>query len=254
MLPVERHQAIIAAVNATRVVTTEHLVQLLGVSPETVRRDLGVLEEQGSLRRVHGGAASIQAEGGEEPPYSERSSLAHENKERLAAAAVSLIETGQTIVIDIGTTAVEVARAIPHTFRGTVATPSLLVAAELADRPGIDILVSGGRVRSGDLACANAHAKAFFEDLYADLAFVGSGGVDEIIGLTDFHLDEVDVRKTIIRNSAHSYVLADASKLGRVAPYRVCDFTALDGLITDSAVPENLAAAIEDAGGIVLSA
>jgi DeoR/GlpR family transcriptional regulator of sugar metabolism len=135
-----------------------------------------------------------------------------------------------------------------------VITPSLPVAVELADRPGIEVLVAGGRVRAGDLACSNAHAKAFFADVYADIAFLGSGGVDARTGLTDFHLDEVDIRRTIIANSSRSYILADSSKLGQVAPYRVCGLSEIDGLITDRTPPPSIAAAFEETGGVVLSA
>jgi DeoR family fructose operon transcriptional repressor len=254
MLPVERHRAITEAVTSAGVVSTEALVALLAVSAETVRRDLAVLEERGVIHRVHGGAATAATRGsGEEPSFTVRSTAERDAKATLARVAVELLRNGQTVVIDIGTTAVEVARAIPQDFRGTIATPSLLVATELADRPGIELLVCGGRVRGGDLACANAHAKAFFADLYADIAFVGSGGVAADVGLTDFHLDEVEVKTTIIANSAHSYVLADSSKLGRVSPHRVCALSALDGIITDSTVPEDLSRAIADAGGIIVS-
>jgi DeoR family fructose operon transcriptional repressor len=254
VLPVERHRAIAEAVTSSGVVSTEALVALLAVSAETVRRDLAVLEERGVIHRVHGGAASAHTRGaGEEPSFTVRSTAERDAKATLARAAVELLRNGQTVVIDIGTTAVEVARAIPQDFRGTVATPSLLVATELADRPGIELLVSGGRVRAGDLSCANAHAKAFFADLYADIAFLGSGGVAADVGLTDFHLDEVEVKATIIANSALSYVLADSSKLGRVSPHRVCALAALDGIITDSTVPEDLSHAIADAGGIVVA-
>ncbi|MBB5165552.1 DeoR/GlpR family DNA-binding transcription regulator [Mycobacterium sp. AZCC_0083] len=254
MLPVERHRAITDAVTATGVVSTEALVALLAVSAETVRRDLAVLEERGVIHRVHGGAATAATRGsGEEPSFTVRSTTERDAKTTLARVAVELLRNGQTVVIDIGTTAVEVARAIPHDFRGTVATPSLLVATELADRPGIELLVCGGRVRGGDLSCANGHAKAFFADLYADIAFLGSGGVAADVGLTDFHLDEVEVKTTIIANSAHSYVLADSSKLGRVSPHRVCALSALDGIITDSTVPDDLSRAIADAGGIIAS-
>jgi DeoR family fructose operon transcriptional repressor len=253
VLPVERHRAITDAVTAAGVVSTEALVALLAVSAETVRRDLAVLEERGDIRRVHGGAATAATRGSEEPSFTVRSTAERDAKATLARVAVELLRNGQTVVIDIGTTAVEVARAIPHDFRGTVATPSLLVATELADRPGIELLVCGGRVRGGDLSCANGHAKAFFADLYADIAFLGSGGVAADVGLTDFHLDEVEVKTTIIANSAHSYVLADSSKLGRVSPHRVCALSALDGIITDSTVPDDLSRAIADAGGIIVS-
>jgi DeoR/GlpR family transcriptional regulator of sugar metabolism len=253
VLPVERHSAIAEAVTSAGVVSTEALVTLLAVSAETVRRDLAVLEERGIIRRVHGGAATAATRDSGEPSFTVRSTSDRDAKATLARAAVGLLRDGQTVVIDIGTTAVEVARAIPRDFRGTVATPSLLVATELADRPGIELLVCGGRVRRGDLSCANAHAKAFFANLYADIAFLGSGGVAADVGLTDFHLDEVDVKTTIIANSARSYVLADSSKLGRVSPHRVCALTALDGVITDSTVPEDLSRAIADAGGIIVS-
>lgn len=260
MLPVVRHDTIVGAVNSASTVSTDELVQLLGVSAETVRRDLALLEERGAIRRVHGGAASVHGGGrGEEPSYTERTGIRHQAKAELARVAAGLLESGQTIVIDIGTTAVELARAIPPGFRGTIATPSLLVAVELAGRPGVDVLVSGGRVRNGDLACASAHANAFFAGLYADIAFIGSGGLHVSAGLTDYHLDEIDIRRTVIANSARSFILADSSKLGHIAPHRVCDLTSVSGLITEDITAENtdahaIAAAIREAGGVVLAA
>lgn len=254
MLPVERHEAIVQAVRAGQAVSTDELVRLLDVSAETVRRDLALLEDKGKIRRVHGGAASVSDHRGVEPSFTERSTSGHHAKTQLAKAAVQLLEPGQTVVIDIGTTALAVARAIPQGFVGTVITPSLPAAVELADRPGIELLMAGGRVRPGDLACSNAHTKAFFADVYPDIALLGSGGVDARAGLTDFHLDEVDVRRTIIANSARSYILADSSKLGQVAPYRVCSLTEVDGLITDRSAPQAITAAFEETGGVVLSA
>lgn len=255
MLPVARHDAIVGLVNGAHTVSTDELVNRLGVSAETVRRDLALLEERGALRRVHGGAASILRRGSvEEPSFVERTVIRQQAKTQLARVAVALLEPGQTVAIDIGTTAVEVARAIPASFRGTVITPSLLVAVELAGRRDVDVLVSGGRVRGGDLACSNAHARSLFADVYPDVAFIGSGGVDAVAGLTDYHLDEVDVRRTIIANSAASYILADSSKLGRIGPHRVCDLGSVSGLITEECTSPAVAAAIRESGGVVLSA
>jgi DeoR/GlpR family transcriptional regulator of sugar metabolism len=191
---------------------------------------------------------------GVEPSYSERSIIRHQAKAQLARVAVGLLEPGQTVVIDIGTTAIAVAHAIPRGFTGTVVTHSLPVAVELANRPGIDVLMAGGRVRAGDLACSNMHTKAVYADVYADIALLGSGGVSAQAGLTDFHLDEIDVRRTIIANSARSYILADSSKLGQVAPHRVCGLDAVNGLITDINTDTAVAAAIDEAGGVVMSA
>jgi DeoR/GlpR family transcriptional regulator of sugar metabolism len=86
------------------------------------------------------------------------------------------------------------------------------------------------------------------------VAFIGSGGVDAVAGLTDYHLDEVDVRRTIIANSARSYILADSSKLGQIAPHRVCDLTSVTGLITEEVTAPAVASAVQEAGGVVLSA
>ena len=109
-------------------------------------------------------------------------------------------------------------------------------------------------MRKGDLACANAHAKSLFADLYPELALIGSGGVDAVVGLTDFHLDEIDVRKTIIANTARSYILADSSKLGQVAPHRVCALRPVNGLITEHNSSQAVAGSTEEAGGVVLPA
>jgi DeoR/GlpR family transcriptional regulator of sugar metabolism len=255
VLPVDRHEAIVeAVVSAGQAVSTDELVRRLGVSAETVRRDLTLLEEKGAIRRVYGGATPASDRRVIEPSYIERSTIQHEAKADLARVAVEQLTNGDTVIIDIGTTAIAVAQAIPLAFTGTIVTPSLPVAAELAGRSGIEVLLAGGRVRGGDLACSNAHTKAFFADIYADVALLGSGGVDARAGLTDFHLDEVDVRRTIIANSARNYILADSSKIGVVAPYRVCGLIAVDGLITDQNTDPDIAAIFDETGGVVLSA
>lgn len=222
MLPVERHSRIGEALRASRVVSTDELARRLGVSAETIRRDLVLLERRGILARVHGGATiALARAAGEEAPFTERTGTAPEAKRRIGQAAAALARPGQTIVIDVGTTAVDVTRALPPAFTGIVATCSLLVAAELAERSGVEVLVCGGRLRGGDLALSGPAAQAFFADLHPDIAFLGSGGVDAVAGLTDYYLDEIAVRRTILRNATRSYVLADSSKFGRIARHRV---------------------------------
>ncbi len=104
------------------------------------------------------------------------------------------------------------------------------------------------------MACSNAQAIAFFADLRADIAFLGSGGFDPVAGLTDYYLDEVATRRTIIQNAGRAYVLADSTKLGRLAPHRVCGLDAIDGVITETRPAEHIASAVERAGGIVITA
>lgn len=252
MLAAKRHELIASALRTAGVVSTEELARKLAVSAETIRRDLVVLERRGALRRVHGGAALEANLGGEEPSFADRSATGAEQKRLIGRRAAALVRPGQTVILDIGTTALEVARALPLEHRGTVATCSLPVAVELSSRRDVEVLVSGGRLRPGDLALANAQTVAFFNDLRADLAFLGSGGVDAEAGLTDFHLDEVASRRVMLANTARSFILADHSKLGRIAPHRVCPLSAVAGLVTDAPVSGALRTAIEIAGAEIV--
>lgn len=253
MLAAERHRRIRAALRDRAVVRTEELAGMLGVSAETVRRDLVALERRGSLVRVHGGATSVAGGSGEEATFAERSATDREAKAAIGRAAASRVRPGQTVIIDVGTTALEVARALPRDHHGVVATCSLLAAAELAGRPGVEVLVAGGRLRAGDLACSGAATAEFFADLNADAAFLGSGGVDAAAGLTDYHLDEVATRRVMIANSVRSYVLADSAKLGRVAAHRVCGLDAFDEVITDRMPSPALREALEESGGLIVA-
>ncbi len=248
MLPAERHRRILAALSGGVVVGTEELTRQLAVSRETVRRDLRVLEDCGHLVRVHGGATSRQRVTWAEPSFVDRSGLAVEGKRAIGRLAADLVQPGMTLMVDIGTTTLEVVRALPADFHGTVATCSLLVAAELAGRPGVEVVVSGGRVRSGDLALSNALTTDFFSDLRPDMAFLASGGVDAEAGLTDFYLDEVATRRVVLARAACTYVLADASKHGRVAAHRVFGLGECTGLITDRHPGEEIATALERGG------
>jgi DeoR/GlpR family transcriptional regulator of sugar metabolism len=249
VLAVERRARIVAAVQARRVVSTDDLAQELAVSTETVRRDLAALGRSGAVQRVHGGVtagtgAHLGAEGG----FTERAALALEAKARIGTLAATLVRPGQTVVLDVGTTVLAAARELPAGFTGTVATCSLLVAAELAGRPGVDVLIAPGHVRGGDLAVSGAAAVDFFADLHADLAFLGSGGLSATAGLSDFHHDEVAVRRRMLANAARSFVLVDATKFDRVAPHRVCPLHELTGVIADAPASEPLARAVEHAG------
>jgi DeoR family fructose operon transcriptional repressor len=222
------------------VLSTDEIAEQFGVSGETIRRDIAHLEQQGKLVRVHGGAMSVNTPSHvkNEESFEIRSAEMNEAKRLIGNVAAGLIHDGDIVSIDIGTTALQIARSLPAEFRGVVATPSLPVAIELAGRPGIDVLLSGGLVRGGDLACSNNQAVDFYRGIRPDVAFVSSGGVSAADGLTDFHREEVATRQQMIRNSNRSYIIADSRKLGKIAPYRVCDLTDVTGIITDRHPPE----------------
>jgi DeoR family transcriptional regulator, fructose operon transcriptional repressor len=251
MLAEQRRAQILQVLEAAGIVTTDGLAEELQVSAETVRRDLLLLDQHQLLRRVHGGAMTNSAARPREPPYAVRAQADSQAKQRIGELAAGLVTPGQTIIFDIGTTVLAAARALPASFRGTAVTCSLLAAAELATRPEVDVLVAGGRVRSGDLAVSNAQTVAFFSEIRADVAFLGSGCVaDE--GVTDFYVDEIATRRVIIANTATTYVLADATKLGKVAPHHVCGLDDVSSIITDQPLPDELRSSFRQAGARVL--
>ena len=231
MLPAQRREAILARVRTQGAASAEELSRSLGVSVETIRRDLRGLRDQGLLNRVHGGAMASRRTS--EGSFAARSTLNLARKQAIAAFAASLVGAEETIVIDTGTTPLELAQALPASFRGRVLTNSVPVAAALCDRNDIELLLCGGQIRPGDGACSGTHAAAFFADFYADKAFLGAGGVHPEAGLTDYYPAEAAVRRTITAHSAATYVLADSSKLGVIAVYRVCTLDQLTAVITD---------------------
>jgi len=243
MLPTQRRQAILTEVRQAQAVSADELARRFGVSLETIRRDLRGLRDKGLLERVYGGALSVRSTEGD---FATRSVLHSGRKQAIARLAATLVEPEDTIVIDVGTTALEVARALPPEFRGRVLTNSVPAAMALADRAGVELHLCGGQVRHGDAACYGAQAEAFFAEFYADKAFLGSGGVHADAGLTDYHPPEVITRRVIIAHAAAAYVLADSSKLGSIAVHRVCPLSRVTAVLTD---PDASAAATQTLAG-----
>ncbi|MBV9381902.1 MAG: DeoR/GlpR transcriptional regulator [Streptosporangiaceae bacterium] len=251
MLPTQRRQAILAEVRKSSAASADELALRFGVSVETIRRDLRGLRDRGLLERVYGGALSVQSTEGS---FTARSGLHSERKRAIALLAATLIEPADTIVIDVGTTALEVARALPPAFRGRVLTNSVPAAMELSAREDIELQLCGGQVRHGDAACFGSHAEAFFAEFYADRAFLGSGGVHAEAGLTDYYPAEVVVRRTIIDHTAACYVLADSTKLGAIAVHRVCPLDRVAAVLTDDEGEPGAHEALAAAGVTVLRA
>ena len=246
MLPTQRRQAILALVRQQSAVSADDLAREFGVSVETIRRDLRRLGDKGLLDRVYGGATR-PAGRSSEGSFAARSIRRVAAKRAIAQLAASLVEPGETLIIDIGTTALEVARALPASFEGRVLTNSVPVAMELSGRREVELLLCGGQVRPGDGACSGAHAEAFFAEFYADRAFLGSGGVHPEAGLTDYYPAEVVVRRTIIGHTAACYVLADSSKLGAIAVHRVCALDRVAAVLTDDETDDQAEAGAHDA-------
>ncbi|HLS15276.1 MAG TPA: DeoR/GlpR family DNA-binding transcription regulator [Beutenbergiaceae bacterium] len=220
-------------------VHNEDVARELGVSVETVRRDLEHLDRTGEVVRVHGGAIapSPVLNPRSEPAFDDRLDLAAGSKRAIGTKAAGLLAGASTIFLDIGTTIAQLATAIDPDLRATVVTPSMRVAELLSAHRNLTVLVPGGAVRPGDLVISGATAVQFLADIYADVAFLGSGGVSVQRGLTDYEHAEVAIKRTMLANCDRSFVLADSTKFARTAPYRVCGVQDVTAFITDRALP-----------------
>ncbi len=253
-IPAERWGIIEQQLAGREFVRTVDLVDVLDVSIETVRRDLAALEDRGVLTRVRGGAVGAGHHARAEGSYGERSVSGRDEKERIGRVAAGLIADDATVVIDVGTTALQVVAAMSPAFHGLVLTSSLPAATLASERLAGEIVVLGGRLRSGDLAVSGGRAEQFLDDFRPDIALLGSGGVDTAEGLTDFHYDEARLRQRMLAVSARSWVLADSSKHRVVAPIHVADLDQLTGLVTDDDPGLELGSALETASVEVIVA
>jgi DeoR/GlpR family transcriptional regulator of sugar metabolism len=231
----ERLAHIVSVVHRQARVTVTALAAELGVSEDTVRRDLGELAGQGILQRVHGGAVLRPAI----PPFAERMLLSDSDlRARLATEAAGLARDGQIIFLDSGTTVLAVARRLPAALHATFVTPSVPVAAFLADHPSIDVLIVGGRLDKAAQSTIGVAAVEAIRHVRADLCFLGICGLDAALGISVASADEAAVKHALISQAAEVVAIAEADKLGTANPYLVDDIRAITYLITDRSSTE----------------
>lgn len=203
-----------------------------GVSEMTIRRDLDALAEGGLLKRVHGGAISLVSRG-YEPPFAARTERNHEVKRRIGEAAAGLIGDGETLILDVGTTVLETARALRGRHNLTILTASIRAMDLLASGEGIQLMSTGGLVRRGEMSLVGDLAERAFEDLRFDSFVMGVGGIDLHEGLTEFNSDDARVKKHALKSARRCIVVADHTKIGKVAFSRIAPLDRVDVLVTD---------------------
>jgi DeoR/GlpR family transcriptional regulator of sugar metabolism len=241
-----RHQKIMQALRQRSPVLVVELATALDCSEMTVRRDLEALERSGGLRRVHGGAASVFLSA-EETPYGVRALESSEAKRTIGAAAASLLADGETVILDGGTTAMEVARSL-RSRRMTIMPLALRPVFELHECPGINLLLPGGEVRPGELSLTGSLTEASFSQLRFDTCVMGPCGIDMTAGITTHLLAETAVKRAAARASQRVIAVADSTKLGRVAFGHICDLGDIDILLTDAGADPQTVAELRVAG------
>lgn len=224
------------------------LVQTLGVSDMTIRRDLELLHDRGLLEKVHGGAAAIAGSPMFEPGFTAKSSLMEAEKQAIAEAAAGLVEPGTAIAISAGTTTYALAQRLVDVPGLTVLTNSVPVADVLhrEGRPDQTIIVSGG-VRTPSDALVGPFAVHVVQSLHVDTVFMGIHGMDLRSGFTTPNILEAETNRALIESGRHLVVLADHTKWGVVGISSIGRLDEVDVLITDSGVPEGAREALASA-------
>jgi DeoR/GlpR family transcriptional regulator of sugar metabolism len=242
MLAVQRRQEILEAVRNG----TAHVAELavaFGVSEMTVRRDLRDLERDGKLQRVHGGAVSVAAE----PSFAEIVVERLDAKDRIGAAAAALVHDGDTIMLDIGTTTLQVACHM----RGrhiTVITSNLAAYEELLPEASIELVLLGGIVRRNYRSLVGVLAEDALRQLRADIAFIGASGIEQDLAVVDTTMVEVPIKRAMIAAAGRAVLVADSEKFGMRGVVRVCGPRELDVLVTDGGAPAQARAALAREG------
>jgi DeoR family transcriptional regulator of aga operon len=230
MRQADRLGAILEELTAHGSVEVAELCDRLGVSAATVRRDLQLLADQRFLTRTHGGAVAQGVL--YELPLRYKAARHQEQKSRIAGEAAARVHDGAAIGLTGGTTTTEVARRLVDR-QLTVVTNALNIASELAIRPNVKLVVTGGFARPESYELVGPLAEQSLAALYLDLVFIGVDGISAVHGLTTHHEVEAHTNRALIERAHRVIVVADSSKIGAVAFARICELSRIDELITD---------------------
>jgi DeoR family glycerol-3-phosphate regulon repressor len=234
-----RQTEILEIARAEGRVVVEALAERFNVTLQTIRRDLTDLADAGLLDRVHGGA--VPRTGVTNIGYEERRRMNDAAKAAIGRLCAQAIPDNCSMILNLGTTTEAVARELLQHRNITVVTNNMNVANILVANPGCEIMVAGGALRRSDGGLVGDLTTEFIQQFKVDYAIIGTSALDRDGDMLDFDLAEVRVSKAIIRQARHSFLVCDASKLGRSAPARLASLSELDAVFTDQPLPGDLA-------------
>lgn len=249
----ERQQHLVTLARAAGRVDVAEVAASLDVTAETIRRDLTVLERQGLLRRVHGGAIPVERLGFE-PALGARDAVMTAEKEAIAKAALAQVPDEGAILLDAGSTTSRLAQILPTDRQLTVVTNALPVAMTLASYPNLTVLVLGGRLRGRTMASVESWALDALAETYVDVAFMATNGISTGRGLTTPDHAEAAAKRAMIAAARRTVLLADHTKVGSDHLARFAELSDIDTFITDTGLDERTAAEIESQGPKVIRA
>ncbi|MCB1394984.1 MAG: DeoR/GlpR transcriptional regulator [Rhodobacter sp.] len=220
-------------------VTVDDLAARLGVTAQTIRRDLAELDEAGKLERVHGGA--VLRSGTTNIRYQERSALNAQAKTAIARACAAQIPEGASVFLAIGTTTEALAHELKRHAGLMVVTNNMNIANILAENQACQVIVTGGVLRRSDGGLTGPLTEAAIRQFKVDIAVIGCSALDAEGDMLDYDIHEVGVSQALIRQARQAWLVSDHSKLERTAPARIESLAALDCVFTDRPLPAALA-------------
>jgi len=238
VIPAQRRSLLLEYLLQRGAASIQELADAMGASPSTVRRDLEQLEDEGHLRRTHGGAVVSSANHSTfEPDAAIAAQASRAEKLAIGAAAAGLLSTGDSVVFDSGSTVLAAARAaVERRVTLTAVTNDLGIGQVLAASDKVRVVVPGGTVRRGSLTLVGEPAQSFMRDIHADVAFVGTQSITGGL-LSDTSVEIASIKRAMIAAARRVVLLADSSKFQPAAFYKICDVTAVHEIITDRAAP-----------------
>ncbi|WP_034945120.1 DeoR/GlpR family DNA-binding transcription regulator [Erwinia oleae] len=235
MTAAQRRARIIEMMSEKGYLNAAGLSEIFGVDSSTIRRDLSLLEKSGKIMRTHGGLLPVAGSNGSDTPYNVRLQMNAAAKKTIARYAASLVQDGQTLILDNGSSVWELAVALKDKKNLTVVTNDVYTAIALGNHAGITVHVAGGLMLNQVYTLVGQETVDKINSMHVDWAFLGAEGVHFENGLTNINTVEIPVKQAMIRAAEKTVVLADSSKIGYRALAHVCSLEEIDTIITEEA-------------------
>ncbi|MBC7240995.1 MAG: DeoR/GlpR transcriptional regulator [Anaerolineae bacterium] len=232
-------------------ITIPEICQLFSVSEMTARRDLNELDRRGLLRRIHGGAVANLGRS-YEPPFPMRAAKNQEVKVAIGRKAAELIYDGDSIALDVGTTTLEIVRWLKGKRNLTIITNCLPIANRVVDVLSLEadarLIITGGIVRPRELSMIGALPERVYQEFHVDKAFIGIAGISLDDGLTEYNMEDAQIKKNLLHSAREKIVVADSSKFGVTTFVSVAPLTAVDKIVTDAGASPEMIEQIREMG------
>lgn len=244
----ERRLKILEALGTRRTLTVKELTEMFEISEDTVRQDLRLLEKQGLIRRIYGGASRVKTSN-IEIPVELREITNREVKEAIGKAAAAIVEDGDSVIFDASTTALQVARNIDPEKRVTILTSSLDICVSLARQPNFNIIATGGTLHSPSFSFVGPQAESAVRNYYADKLFLGARAVLVNGGyLADVFELEACLKRVMVSSAQEVVLVTESRKFQEVAFFKICELQRIQRIFTDDGLDPAVAGELEDLG------